>query len=95
MLFEMLNAVLVFNNNGQPRLTKFYTQLVSIPSLDHLIGCEMHQTHRPLGHGCPATSDLGNLHARLCPPEQRMQLSPSSAPPRTRLGKQRVLHRAQ
>nr|POE96488.1 ap-3 complex subunit sigma [Quercus suber] len=24
----MLNAVLVFNNNGQPRLTKFYTQLV-------------------------------------------------------------------
>ncbi|KGO59735.1 AP complex, mu/sigma subunit [Penicillium expansum] len=26
----MINAVLVFNNNGQPRLTKFYTQLVSI-----------------------------------------------------------------
>lgn len=25
----MINAVLVFNNNGQPRLTKFYTQLVS------------------------------------------------------------------
>jgi hypothetical protein len=24
----MINAVLVFNNNGQPRLTKFYTQLV-------------------------------------------------------------------
>ncbi|KAI4733246.1 Adaptor protein complex sigma subunit [Aureobasidium sp. EXF-12298] len=23
----MINAVLVFNNNGQPRLTKFYTQL--------------------------------------------------------------------
>jgi len=40
----MINAVLVFNNNGQPRLTKFYTQLVSylkknfhptIPSLSH------------------------------------------------------------
>lgn len=28
----MINAVLVFNNNGQPRLTKFYTQLVS-PSM--------------------------------------------------------------
>lgn len=25
----MINAVLVFNNNGQPRLTKFYTQIVS------------------------------------------------------------------
>jgi AP-3 complex subunit sigma len=23
----MINAVLVFNNNGQPRLTKFYTQI--------------------------------------------------------------------
>jgi len=26
----MINAVLVFNNNGQPRLTKFYTQLVRV-----------------------------------------------------------------
>lgn len=25
----MINAVLVFNNAGQPRLTKFYTQLAS------------------------------------------------------------------
>jgi hypothetical protein len=25
---KMINAVLVFNNNGQPRLTKFYSQLV-------------------------------------------------------------------
>ena len=24
----MINAVLVFNNAGQPRLTKFYTQIV-------------------------------------------------------------------
>lgn len=29
----MINAVLVFNNNGQPRLTKFYSQLVRSPSL--------------------------------------------------------------
>jgi hypothetical protein len=28
----MINAVLVFNNNGQPRLTKFYTQIVRKPS---------------------------------------------------------------
>ena len=39
----MINAVLVFNNAGQPRLTKFYTQLVrfSLPrsplsSLTHI-----------------------------------------------------------
>jgi len=30
----MINAVLVFNNTGQPRLTKFYTQLVINPSLN-------------------------------------------------------------
>jgi hypothetical protein len=29
----MINAVLVFNSNGQPRLTKFYTQIVSSPVL--------------------------------------------------------------
>lgn len=28
LLITMINAVLVFNNSGQPRLTKFYTQLV-------------------------------------------------------------------
>jgi Clathrin adaptor complex small chain len=27
---NMINAVLVFNNAGQPRLTKFYTQLVPL-----------------------------------------------------------------
>jgi len=32
----MINAVLVFNNNGQPRLTKFYTQLVSTLLLEQL-----------------------------------------------------------
>jgi hypothetical protein len=26
----MINAVLVFNGQGQPRLTKFYTQLVQL-----------------------------------------------------------------
>jgi len=28
----MINAFLVFNGQGQPRLTKFYTQLVSFGS---------------------------------------------------------------
>ena len=28
----MINAVLVFNNNGEPRLTKFYTQIVRLPN---------------------------------------------------------------
>lgn len=32
-LANMINAVLVFNNAGQPRLTKFYTQLVDPPPL--------------------------------------------------------------
>lgn len=28
----MINAFLVFNGSGQPRLTKFYTQLASSPT---------------------------------------------------------------
>lgn len=28
---NMINAVLVFNNNGQPRLVKFYSQIVLSP----------------------------------------------------------------
>jgi len=36
----MINAVLVFNNSGQPRLTKFYTQLVS--ALTRLGGVTVH-----------------------------------------------------
>lgn len=32
----MINAVLVFNNAGQPRLTKFYTQLVLPPTITSL-----------------------------------------------------------
>ncbi len=32
----MINAFLVFNGQGQPRLTKFYTQLVGAPVLDGL-----------------------------------------------------------
>ncbi|KAF2862638.1 hypothetical protein K470DRAFT_255918 [Piedraia hortae CBS 480.64] len=31
----MINAVLIFNNKGQPRLTKFYTHLVPNPPFFH------------------------------------------------------------
>ena len=30
IVVTMINAVLVFNNNGEPRLTKFYTQIVRL-----------------------------------------------------------------
>jgi Clathrin adaptor complex small chain len=36
----MINAVLVFNNTGQPRLTKFYTQLVRFPPCIDLVSIE-------------------------------------------------------
>lgn len=44
----MINAILVFNNSGQPRLTKFYTQLVRLavppPSPDpHQVSPSFHQ----------------------------------------------------
>ncbi|TKA70334.1 hypothetical protein B0A49_04026 [Cryomyces minteri] len=61
----MINAVLVFNNNGQPRLTKFYTQLV--------------QDDPVLGYICPATPNLGDLHARCQPSKQLLQLPTTAA----------------
>jgi hypothetical protein len=33
----MINAFLVFNGQGQPRLTKFYTQLVRL--LNSILAC--------------------------------------------------------
>ena len=40
-LGKMINAFLVFNGQGQPRLTKFYTQLVSYAR------CCMHNQPKP------------------------------------------------
>ena len=37
LTLKMINAVLVFNNSGQPRLTKFYTQLVRLPGLESVV----------------------------------------------------------
>lgn len=42
----MISAVLVFNNNGQPRLTKFYTQLVEKPSSTGTVGNLANDLHR-------------------------------------------------
>jgi hypothetical protein len=54
----MINAVLVFNNAGQPRLTKFYTQLVWPPLL-----LPPRHDSRVLGNQRPAAPHLGDLHA--------------------------------
>lgn len=74
---NMINAVLVFNNAGQPRLTKFYTQLV----LSHHFSPFLEANHNA-GNICPAAFDLGNLRSSLSPPLRILQLPPSPAPPR-------------
>jgi hypothetical protein len=58
---DMINAVLVFNNNGQPRLTKFYTQLVRPPTT-----MVVYSPKAP-GHQRPAATDIRDLHPRLQP----------------------------
>lgn len=73
---KMINAVLVFNNAGQPRLTKFYTQLVRPlppPSNNHLTGP---------GNICPTTSHLRNLPTSIPPPDWLLQLPPPPTSPR-------------
>lgn len=84
----MINAVLVFNNSGQPRLTKFYTQLVplatplSLPPLPWTPLCPNLLMPVSAGHFRPTTSHLRNLHPRLPPPVLRLQLPPSPSPSR-------------
>jgi hypothetical protein len=50
----MINAVLVFNNAGQPRLTKFYTQLVRTTPPSQTAK----QLTRRIGNLCPTTPHL-------------------------------------
>lgn len=76
---KMINAFLVFNGQGQPRLTKFYTQLVraarsqaggSYRSIRTLRACRLKNLTgmRPTtGHEHTTTSDLRNIYARLEP----------------------------
>jgi hypothetical protein len=72
----MINAVLVFNNAGQPRLTKFYTQLVHPhPRIDE-------GNANRAGNIRPAAPDIRNIHPRIPPPRWILQLPPSSTPPR-------------
>lgn len=76
----MINAVLVFNNSGQPRLTKFYTQLVcfglyylmkwryAMPRISILMTF--------LGHQRAAAPHLRNLYPRIPSPCFSLQLPP-------------------
>ena len=65
----MINAVLVFNNAGQPRLTKFYTQLVRFnPDLDLTLA------DNTKGNQRSAATDIGDLRSRSQPPCLSMQL---------------------
>ena len=57
----MINAVLVFNNSGQPRLTKFYTQLVRARVCIRI----PLETNIYTGYECPTTPDLRDLHPCL------------------------------
>lgn len=83
-IFKMINAVLVFNNNGQPRLTKFYTTLVCPPRI-HLHrptnassrilkrnnhSSRKYTTSSPSAHLAPATSSLSLLSSPKAPPAQ-------------------------
>ena len=86
---KMINAVLVFNNNGQPRLTKFYNQLVPLPFPPYPSSTSPLLTPNRTGYRRPATPHLRNLHSRLRPSAQQLQLPASSSAPRLQL----LLHR--
>lgn len=57
----MINAVLVFNNTGQPRLTKFYSQLVR---LSYNLTSNSRTDYVHLGYCGAAEADLRDLRAR-------------------------------
>jgi hypothetical protein len=72
----MINAVLVFNNSGQPRLTKFYTQRVCSPllTLPHRNETNSFTEIQIIGNKRPTTPHLRNLHPRLPPYPRLLQL---------------------
>lgn len=83
----MINAFLVFNGQGQPRLTKFYTQLVStlIPQSPWLRSSFLllpRLTAALLGNEHPAAPHLRDLHTRLQPSRRVLQLPPAAPPAR-------------
>ncbi|KAJ5579330.1 AP complex mu/sigma subunit [Penicillium hetheringtonii] len=74
----MINAVLVFNNNGQPRLTKFYTQLVSSQSRRSDIPFKQQLTiWCASGYTNPAISHCPNIPPCRTTAGKRLQLPPS------------------
>lgn len=77
--YKMINAVLVFNNNGQARLTKFYTQIVSSVHQRN----ENHRSSEPNQPGYPnkAIPNRSNLRPRLATPSNCLQLPPASTAP--------------
>lgn len=87
----MINAVLVFNNNGQPRLTKFYTQLVS--RYPAALALALTRRRTPLtpgtGHTNPAIPDRANIPSSRAASSKRLQLPPTPSSPLAR----RQLHR--
>lgn len=84
---NMINAVLVFNNNGQPRLTKFYTQLVSLAgasSIDPQLTLNT-RTRKPSNPSSRRyTVWLHNdpqAHATSCPSHPSSPKAPAPRPP--------------
>lgn len=75
---EMINAVLVFNNSGQPRLTKFYTQLVGPGPL-----LPKGSSNKTTGNIRPAAPHLRNLPTSIPPLTRLLQLPPPPPSPRT------------
>lgn len=76
---KMINAFLVFNNAGQPRLTKFYTQLVR-PSIPY-----QPQYLTAAGNLSPTTSHLRNIPTSIPSPDRLLQLPASPTTPRSTL----------
>jgi len=78
----MINAVLVFNNNGQPRLTKFYTQLVSSQSRRSDIPFKQQLTiWCASGYTNPTISHRPNIPPCRTTAGKRLQLPPSPPAP--------------
>lgn len=75
----MINAVLVFNNNGQPRLTKFYTQLVSHCNLLRGVTCSsifLSASQTPcLPHAPPLSAST--ITPSIFPPQSTLKHQPN------------------
>ena len=70
---NMINAVLVFNNAGQPRLTKFYTQLVCSSS-----SIDSYTTSPSTGNKRPTATNLRNIYVGIESAQFSMQLPTAS-----------------